>query len=870
MYTALHDNKIIPDPLFRDNDVKLRWIALEDWTYTRAFEISSEVLTSGSIRLVCDGLDTISTVYINDQKVGISENMFVQYIYDIKKVAKENSNTIRIDFKSAVVAAKERANASSYLIPNNCPVTSRGECHVNFIRKAQLSFGWDFGPCFPTQGIWRNIYIQAYNTAVIRELAIIPPVRESTGEWTVNISVYFDVSGGSVTGRLDTNIAATSFMMSQTLTLNPRNSSVSYSIRVPSSYSIDRWWPNGYGSQPLYTINITFTSNSEVSSKQRRVGFRTVELVQDPVGNNQGLTFYFRINGLPVFLKGSNWIPADSFLETVTRERLRRLFQSAAEVHMNAIRINGIGIYESDDFYDLADEFGILIWHDLMFSDVPYPATPGFLDTVSHEITHQIRRLKHHPCIIQWSGNNESEEGVRFNWYRLKNLERYIKDYVTLYVTTIKAIVDHEDPSRGYVTSCPSDGKESQREGWVAKNPQDEHFGDVHYYNYTADLWSVEPFPIPRLASEYGTEAWCDIETLEDVFYPSDFDYSGKMMLYRNHHPDGNQQMVNEMKYHFQLPNNPDTKQRFKDMIYMTQINQAVSVQTATEHFRRWQNDLTSDGRGQTMGALYWQLADIWQAPTWAGIDYKGKWKMLHYYARKFFAPVLISPFMDGNVLNIYMVVDEIPLTEVKDTKTGMNVFTPATTSLLQSSFPNHEAVHLMKKTTEATSGTLYIQMYRWDSFTPLKTWNVTLKLTQSSQSVFRQDVYSMMAESNCPDDQSCFVYIYLNNPSSDINKFFMLTPICNYFDAKGLAKAQLKIAGVTRLSETEFQLTLVADHIAPYVWLDAYRVPGRFSDNGFIMINSSRAVTFTSWDPVDLDLFTKSLSVKSLMDVYV
>ncbi|XP_046568092.1 beta-mannosidase-like [Haliotis rubra] len=678
------------------------------------------------------------------------------------------------------------------------------------------------------------------------------------GPWVVDVGVYFDVSGGSVSGVLTTNVIGTEAVKSMILTLSPTNSSSVFSVPVPDSYKINRWWPNGYGNQTLYTVEVTFTSNNEVSIKQRRVGFRIVYLIQNPFGNDQGLTFYFKINNLPVFFKGSNWIPADSFQENITRERLRRLFQSAAEVHINSMRVWGGGVYESDDFYDLADEYGIMIWHDLMFSDNFYPSTPDFLNTVSQEITHQVRRTRHHPCIAVWSGNNEMESGLRgHGTFSFHDYKRYYDDYVKLYVTTIKTIIDKEDTTRVYLPSSPSNGKDTEKEGWVAKDPQSQLYGDIHFYDYAADLWNDSAFQIPRFASEYGIQAWCNVETLEDVFDAGDFDYWGPMSNHRNHHPLGNIQMVEEVLQHFKEPNNPDTKQKFSDIVYLTQINQAVSVQTESEHYRRWQDYKTSDGRGQTMGALYWQLNDIWQAPSWASIDYKGKWKMLHYFVRKFFGPVLISPYMDGNLLNIYMVVDDVFLTA----NTGMNVFSPATNRPLSSNFSNHG-----KTTAVATSGTLFIQMYRWDSFTPLKTWNVTYKATQSSQSVFKQDIYPLITASGCPDRPYCFVYMYLNDLTSGINAYL---PLTYYNNVIGLTKAKVVVTGVTKMSNTEFEVTVGSNGIAPFVWLDAVGISGRFSDNGFLMMTPSRTVTFTSWEPVDQDTFKRSLKSKSLMDVY-
>ncbi|XP_041374637.1 beta-mannosidase-like [Gigantopelta aegis] len=871
VYTALLSAKMIEDPLYRDNDVKYKWIGREDWIYSRTFNLTAAQVNMKSILLVCDGLDTVSKITVNDEPVGTSDNMFVKYTYDIKRFARTGLNSITIFFRSAVTVAQERADNSSYVIPPECPQAAQhGECHVNMIRKEQCSFSWDWGPSFPTQGIWKDIYVLGFNSAVIKDISAT--VHKAGQTWSVNVTAYFDViSQGQVLGNLLVQLMGTSVSKSQQITLTKGVMVFSFVLQIPSNIVINEWWPNGYGKQTLYSLAVSFTSSrgDEESHQTIRIGFRTIELVQQPVSSkdpNKGLTFYFKINGVPMFFKGSNWIPADSFQETITKERLRRLLTSAAEVHINSMRVWGGGVFESEDFYDLTDELGIMIWQDLMFSDALYPVGESFLESVKQEVTYQVRRLKHRPSVAVWAGNNENE-GILRSYSSKPNYTRYYDDYIKLYIDTVRPIVLSEDCTREFLSSSPSDGVETQRQGWVAKDPGDELYGDTHYYNYLGNLYNDSTFPIPRFTSEFGVQAWCDAETLEDVFLESDFDYWGDMAAHRQHHPFGQMEMLSEVIQHMQQPDTPDTKQKFKDLIYLTQINQAESIRTEAEHYRRWQTDLMPDGRGLTMGALYWQLNDIWQAPSWASIDYEGKWKMLHYYARKFFSPTLISPYIASGNLSVSVVVDEVPVLEVRDSATGNLRFQPDSSfvQMLHSEFLRSEAVHLMSKVDSVTTGQLVIQMYSWDSFTALKTWEIPFKLYRSAEVVFTKSMADMMKEAGCIREQKCFFYLYKEHDSQSPTWL----PMSYMKDVQGLAKAHISITTVTQTSPTEFEIILSSNRIAPYVWLDAYKVKGRFSDNGFLMMKARTSVKYTSWEPVELIKFTQSLSVKSLLDVY-
>ncbi|KAK7495642.1 hypothetical protein BaRGS_00013089, partial [Batillaria attramentaria] len=860
MYTALLDNQLIQDPLYRDNDVKLAWI------------VSSALVQSKRVVLVAEGIDTVATVLINDNVVGHTDNMFVRYTFDVKAFLKPGNNSIRVDFQSAVDFAAKRAAKSTYVIPPTCPAdVQHGQCHVNMIRKEQCSFSWDWGPSFPTQGIWKPIYIQSFDSAVIED-ATVEAYPAGQG-WELRVRVYFSiVSGSSVSGQLVMKLDGTPVTQTETVALSDSVTFVSYNITIPQSVPIERWWPNGYGNQTLYDVYILFTANNtgELSSRRRRIGFRTVELVQDQVSSDaaQGLTFYFRVNGLPVFFKGSNWIPADSFQERITKDTLQRLLQSAADAHMNSMRVWGGGVFESEDFYDLTDELGIMIWQDLMFSVAMYPTDQDFLDSVKQEVRHQVRRLMHRPSIILWAGSNENEKALRQNWFGTgNNYTLYYNDFIKLYVTTVMPVVQEEDPGRAYLTSSPSDGLESVKEGYVAKDPGSELYGDIHFYDYMMDQWVPDNFRIPRFASEYGIQAWCNYDTLLDVFEDADFSSCSTQADHREHHRGGVTEMEMEILKHLDLPPKEDAHKQFKSFIYLTQINQAMSIKSQTEHYRRHQSSLLPDGRGLTMGALYWQLNDIWQAPTWASIDYSGRWKMLQYYALSFFNSTLVSPFSDGGDLNVFVVVDEIPTQEIRDPDTEQLRFEPMGKfrDILHSSVSQKNVLDITAEVVQEVNGILVVEMYAWNNFTPLHQWKVPYKLNTTAESVFRQSIYSLMKEAGCVSAKDCFIFMYLNDQLNGPTNWL---PLAELKDST-LQQAQISVSRVSQDADREFTITLATNAIAPFVWIEASKVMGRFSDNGFLMLQPTATVKFYAWQDVDVATLHSSLSLSSLMDVY-
>ncbi|XP_033869509.2 beta-mannosidase isoform X1 [Acipenser ruthenus] len=831
VHSALLKQGLIQDPYYRFNDLAHRWISLDNWTYTKAFSLPPDVSSNKRVNLVCDGIDTVSAISINQVFVGRTDNMFQRYSFDVTRLVKD-SNVIQVDFTSAITyAAEQRAAHVSYMVPPECPPpVQKGECHVNFIRKEQCSFSWDWGPSFPTQGIWRGIRIEAYDVFQLVYLTATPSYDHNTKQWNLQVEAFFDtVSLKPLAGHVTIHIPKLQTQQIYEVTLQPGQSNSKLILPVNKIVPLEYWWPSGQGNQTGYNMTVAVSVAEGYSiEKNIMVYFRTVELVQEPIPGSPGLSFYFKINGLPIFLKGSNWIPADSFQDRVTPEILRNLLQSAVDANMNTLRVWGGGVYEMDEFYDICDELGIMIWQDFMFACALYPTEKSFIDSVREEVTHQVRRLKSHPSVIIWSGNNENEAAIASNWFKIPSSEWpiYIKDYVTLYVNNIRDIIQNEDKSRPYLSSSPTNGEESIKEGWVAKNPYDTNYGDTHFYSYLDDCWDWKSFPKTRFASEYGFQSWPSFSTLQKVSILEDWNYSSNFTAHRQHHSKGNKEMMEQAALHYTLPQSTDPLQKFKDTLFLTQVMQAQCIKTETEFYRRSRSEIL-DGKGHTMGALYWQLNDIWQGPSWSSIEYGGKWKMLHYFAQNFFAPVLPVGFEDIETLIIYGVSD----------------------------LKNDLALSLL------------VKAYLWSSMEPVCVGVTDAVIKAGSASpIYKEPVNDLLKRCGNCTRLSCVVSFSLkaNGQQYGPDNYLFLSSLK---DAEGLKKPQLS-ATVKQEGEA-YIINLQTTNITPYVWLDVGDISGRFETNGFLMLQKTKAVKFFPWKPTSTSELTKSLQVRSLMNIY-
>ncbi|XP_069486792.1 beta-mannosidase [Ambystoma mexicanum] len=833
VHSALRQQGFSEDPYYRFNDVAYRWISLDNWTYSRTFKLPSDIGKWQKVKLICEGIDTVSEVIINNVTVGKTDNMFIQYNFDVTNVVKD-VNFIEVRLSSAVWYAAQQSRAHrAYTVPPECPPPEqKGECHGNFMRKEQCSFSWDWGPSFPTQGIWKDIKIEAYTDLRLIYLTVTPHYLPSAQQWSLQIVPYFDVDSlNPVTGSVTVNIPKLEILQILTIRMQPGESRLELLCSISQNVTVEKWWPNGHGNQSGYNMNLSFIFEGGYRiDKSTKVYFRTVELVQEPIPGSPGLSFYFKINGIPIFIKGSNWIPADSFQDRVTSKVLRRLLQSAVDANMNALRVWGGGVYEQDGFYDICDELGIMIWQDFMFACALYPTDSSFLESVKKEVTHQVRRLKSHPSIIIWSGNNENEAALAQNWFFVPHdrLPLYRQDYVTLYVKIIRDLVLSEDASRPFLASSPTNGEESIKEGWVSRDPYDPHYGDTHFYNYFDDCWSWKTYPKTRFASEYGYQSWPSFSTLQKVSSPEDWSYDSNFSSHRQHHASGNKQMLLQASLHFKLPEGTgQALKAFQNTIYLTQVMQAQCVKMETEFYRRSRSEIV-DEMGHTMGALYWQLNDIWQAPSWASLEYGGKWKMLHYLAQHFFAPVLPIGFEDDGVLYIYGISD----------------------------------LH------QDYASKLVVRVHQWrslESSCVRTTGQFTLK-AGSALPIYKEPVSELLKRCGNCTRESCVVSFHI---VKDGQRF---GPVNHHFlaslnDSVGLKKPEVQ-AFIAPNGEN-YDVVLKTTAIAPYVWLDVGDISGRFSDNGFLMTEKQQVVVFYPWKPTSASALNQTLSITTLMDIY-
>ncbi|XP_036372734.1 beta-mannosidase [Megalops cyprinoides] len=831
VHTALLKQGFIQDPYYRFNDLAYRWISLDNWTYTTTFSVPAEIKNKQKVSLVLEGVDTVSVISLNGAAVGKTDNMFRRYDFEVGSLLRDHGNVLTVGLTSALLYAAERSQAhTSYPVPPDCPPpVQKGECHVNFIRKAQNSFSWDWGPSFPSLGLWRGVRLEAYDALRLLYLTATPARDAGLSQWSVEVELFFDAveaAVGSVTLSLPELATQQAFQAS----LPPGQSRNPFVLHVNKSAQVDLWWPNGQGKQNRYHLNVQVAlDGGHTIDTHSLVFFRTVELVQEPIEGSPGLSFYFRINGRPVFLKGSNWIPAHSFQDQVTVDILKNLLQSAADANMNTLRVWGGGVYEQEDFYSLCDDLGIMIWQDFMFACALYPTESEFLQAVREEVTHQVRRLKSHPSVIVWSGNNENEAAIATDWFSIPASRRpqYLRDYVTLYVDNIREIVQKEDRSRPFLTSSPTNGAESQQEGWVAQDPYDPHFGDTHFYNYLQDCWDWRGFPRTRFASEYGFQSWPSFSTLQQVSVAEDWSYQSNFTSHRQHHNTGNQQILEQAKLHFHLPDSPDPLQAYRDTLYLSQVMQAQCVKMQTEFYRRSRSEIIN-GQGNTMGALYWQLNDIWQGPSWSSVEFGGKWKMLHYFAQDFFAPVLPVGFQDQGVLLIYAVSD---------------------------------------LSTDLTLRAV-VTVYRWSSFEPVCTLASRAALVRggSALPLYKQPVDALLAGCGNCTRLTCVLTFHLEDAGSQrgpTNHLFLSSPR----EAQGLRRPSI----TTKVEQDgeSYSATLHTSAIAPFLWLDVGDIPGRFDSNGFLMVTKNRTVHFYPWGPTSVTQLSKALQVTSLRGLY-
>jgi beta-mannosidase len=594
----------IPDPFFGDNDKKLEWVYKSDWTYHRAFNIAPDLLHADKVLLRCEGLDTVADIKINGQELGKTDNMFRTWEFDVKSLLQAGNNTIDITFGTAddyIRAFNDRA-------PKIPGATSMG---VSSLRKAGYAHGWDFCASYMTCGIYKPIEIVAFNTARLKNIAVTQHLDDPT-KALLDVAVDADVVNTPALAA----VATVSLDGKQLATVTQpwaADKNLELSIDNPQL-----WWPNGMGAQPLYTVAVDLKSSTGqvLGHVERRIGLRTVKLLLP----SDGLPLRLEVNGKPLFSKGIDWVPADVFPARVTPEKLKRYVDDAVDVGVNTIRMWGGGYYEGDAFYDRADERGLLVWNEFDFACAAYPgANPEFQDNVRAEIKDQVARLRNHPCIAVWCGNNEVINLV--TGYKLLTKEQYDAFFHTLIGGLMKDII----PDANYVGGSPEAGDDHY--WWVWHVGADfEKYRESHGW---VTEFGFQSFPVPATVDSYTSP-----DDRSSVLSPINVNHQ------HNGNGKGNPMILDKVNRNFRAPKD------FDSTLWLSQINQAYGLEIGIEH---WRADWP-----KSSGCALWQYDDCYPGPSWSTVDYYGRWKAMHYRFLEDYAPVMITGDVDkesGDVL---------------------------------------------------------------------------------------------------------------------------------------------------------------------------------------------------------------------------
>lgn len=620
VYSNLLEKRLMPDPYYGMNELKALKLMEQDFGFQTKFMLTKEQLEMDFLLLRFDGIDTLADVYLNDVFLGHCDNMHRIWEFDILEAAKEGENQLRIMLFSP----------TKFIAQENEKVYTGGsaECMEGFphLRKAHCMFGWDWGPRLPDAGIFRDVSILYGKKARIEQVYI-------TQKWNTEeviacrdmVTVGLDVTVESFTdwnGTEDGLVYKTALYDPEDNLLAIKSSATDEDWDSILVENPQRWWPNGYGKQPLYTVEVILedTEGRQLDSYVRRIGLRTMTVNREK--DEWGECFAHEVNGVKIFAMGADYIPEDNLLSRVTKERTRKLLEEAAEAHHNCIRVWGGGYYPDDWFFDACDELGLIVWQDFMFACASYELDDDFERNVSAEIRDNVRRIRHHACLGLWCGNNEMETQTLDKAWKPSVKQKY--DYIKLYEYIIPKLLEEEDPATFYWPSSPSSGGNYD-------NPWDENRGDTHYW----DVWhGNKPFTeyrkfYFRYLSEFGFQSFPCLKTVETFTTPEDRNIFSRVMEMHQRNRAANGKILDYLSATYLYPAN------FEMLLYASQLLQADAIRYGIEHFRRH--------RGRCMGTVVWQLNDIWPVASWASIDYYGRWKALHYAEKRAFAPVMIS-----------------------------------------------------------------------------------------------------------------------------------------------------------------------------------------------------------------------------------
>ena len=631
VYLDLLNNDLIPDPFIGENEKSVQWVSKQDWIYRLIFSLDKEIINKTNKCLRFEGIDTFSDILLNNTQIMATNNMFHPWEVDVSKILLPKNNELIVKLKSPLETAKPIMEKLPYKLPAD---NDKAGGVSPFIRKAPYHFGWDWGPSLVNMGIWKNVEILGWDSFRSTYITINQKYCDSDLA-LLETEIHID-SNEELNGliRIDEERSLTAEKFE--INLKPGLNIIHHEFNV---FSPELWWPNGYGLQPLYNFHISIEINGSIIKIEKQVGIRSI--IINTSSDEEGEKFEINVNGKPIFAKGANWIPADSFQTRVSKHNYNELLSDAINANFNTIRVWGGGIYESNEFYELCDEKGILVWQDFMFACSMYPADKDFLESVKKEVTYQIKRLKHHASIALWCGNNEI--GVAWHnwgWKEKLPIKVWEKDYNELFHKLIPNIIEKNDSYRFYWPTSPGFTIDLPSEG------QKYISGDNHYWGvwHLGDEFDAFKENIGRFMSEYGMQSFPNIETIKMFCPQNEFDKTSKSITSHQKASLGNKNLEKYLDMYY-----PEAKD-FESFVTLSQIMQSYALKTAIETHR--------SSMPKCMGTLYWQLNDCWPGISWSTLDYYGNWKASHYQVKRSFEPLILTAIEQNDEIVFYAIND--------------------------------------------------------------------------------------------------------------------------------------------------------------------------------------------------------------------
>ena len=644
VHTDLMANGIIEDPFYRLNERAVQWIDKEDWIYETEFTGHDKIVTRENQQIVFKGLDTYADVYLNDSLILKANNMFLEWKTNVKGILKAGKNKLKVYFHSPVKIDMPKWEALPYQLKADNDQSENGGLLNRkigiFARKAGYHYGWDWGPRLVTSGIWRPVYLEAWDNIKIENVHIIQ--KEVSSERANLTSAEEIISSRNIKNAIITIKADERLIATKCADLKKglNEFRLDYTIKEPQL-----WWSNGLGNPYLYKFTTAVSLENHISdSISCNIGIRSLKVIADK--DKYGRSLYFELNGKPVFMKGANYIPGDNFLPRITPEKYEKAILDAKNANMNMLRVWGGGIYEDDLFYDFCDKHGILVWQDFMFACALYPGDKAFTESVKQEAIYNVKRLRNHPCLALWCGNNENIDAW-FGWGWKKEYEamengyadKLWNDLYNLYFRLLPQVVEEYGGGTGYRGSSPIAYPDKKSDGIHG----DSHFWGVWHGNMPISQYNKER---SRFFSEYGFQAFPEFESVK-MYAPLKEDHRIDSEVMMSHQRGGIAANNKIKEYMLKSYNKPKD---FESFLYVGMLLQGDAIKTAMEAHRR---DMP-----YCMGSLFWQHNDCWPVASWSSRDYYGRWKAQHYFARKAYDMILVSPVVMDGQLTVHLVSD--------------------------------------------------------------------------------------------------------------------------------------------------------------------------------------------------------------------